>query len=149
MVSDPLDAFIGNHFREIIVEEHDKSKVRKVILSHGKMAVDLLSYQNDHPSDELLIVRIEQLYPFPDEEIKDLLESIENLDEVRFVQEEPKNMGAYSAILPKILDILPANVKRSYVGRPVSSSPAEGDAETYKRIQRNIIENAMKVQEDK
>lgn len=148
MVSDPLDAFIGNHFREIIVEEHDKSKVKKVVLAHGKMAVDLLAHHRDNPSDEVVIVRIEQLYPFPDEDIKALLESIENLDEVRFVQEEPKNMGAYSSVLPKILDILPENVKRSYVGRPVSSSPAEGDAETYKRIQQNIIENAMKVQED-
>ena len=149
LVSDPIENFIGSQFREIIVDEYDKSKVKKVLLAHGKMAVDLMAHQDENPSDEVLLIRVEQLYPFPGEAIEEILNDIENLDEVRFVQEEPKNMGAYSSVLPKILDILPANVKRSYVGRPVSSSPAEGDAETYKRIQQNIIENAMKVQEDK
>ena len=148
LVSNPVDKFIGNHFREIIVEKHDKSKVKKVLLAHGKMAVDLLNHQKDNNPEEVVLIRVEQLYPFPSEEIKEVLDSIENLDEVRFVQEEPKNMGAYSSVLPKILDILPPNVKRSYIGRPVSSSPAEGDGETYKKIQQNIIENAMKVQED-
>lgn len=119
-----------------------------MLLAHGKMAVDLLNYQKDNNPEEIVLIRVEQLYPFPGEEIKEVLDSIENLDEVRFVQEEPKNMGAYSSVLPKILDILPQNVKRSYVGRPVSSSPAEGDGETYKKIQQNIIEKAMKVQED-
>src|SRR5699024_12867921 len=71
LVSNPVDKFIDNHFREIIVEKHDKSKVRKVLLAHGKMAVDLLNYQKDNNPEEIVLIRVEQLYPFPGEEIKE------------------------------------------------------------------------------
>jgi 2-oxoglutarate dehydrogenase E1 component len=144
-VSDSLDAFINNRFKEIIYGDYKKTKVKKVLIASGKVAIDLMQYENDHPSDERLIIRLEQLYPFPKDEIKELLSGLRNLEEVAFVQEEPKNMGAYSFALPYLLEAAPERAEVTYYGRRQSASPAEGDGESYKQIQRKIIENAMNV----
>ncbi|MFD2829301.1 2-oxoglutarate dehydrogenase E1 component [Corticicoccus populi] len=144
-VSDPLDVFVNNRFREIIYADYKKTKVKKVLIASGKVAVDLMQYEKDHPSDERLIIRLEQLYPFPQEEINELLKGLRNLEEVGFVQEEPKNMGAYQFAMPYLWDAVPDRAEVKYYGRKPSASPAEGDGESYKRIQRKIIEKAMNV----
>lgn len=145
MVSDSLDAFINNRFKEIIYADYKKTKVKKVLIASGKVAIDLMQYEKDHPSDERLIIRLEQLYPFPADEIKSLLSEMRNLEEVAFVQEEPQNMGAYQFATAYLWDITPSRATVQYYGRRPSASPAEGDGESYKRIQRKIIENAMNV----
>jgi 2-oxoglutarate dehydrogenase E1 component len=111
------------------------------------MAVDLMTEQKENPNDEILLIRLEQIYPFPSEQIQEILNDLRNLDEVRFVQEEPQNMGAYHYALPFLLEIVPDKVDLNYVGRIKRASTAEGDGESYKLIQQNIIETALKSQE--
>ena len=144
--SQPVSEFVNNQFHEIIVPEYKKTKVKTVVISSGKVAVDLLEAQAkaETENDELLIIRLEQLYPFPAEAIKAVFDDLTNLKEVRFVQEEPQNQGAYHFILPYLLDLVPAKAELNYVGRKASASTAEGNGGSYKLVQQSIIEKALK-----
>ncbi|WP_017548984.1 2-oxoglutarate dehydrogenase E1 component [Salinicoccus carnicancri] len=144
LVSEPVSAFLEGGFREVIIPEYKKTKVRKVLVASGKMAVDLMNAQKETPDDSILLIRLEQIYPFPSEDIQNLFNDIKNLEEVRFVQEEPKNQGAYHFVLPHLLDIVPEKTEFNYIGRIRRASTAEGDGESYKIIQQNIIDNALK-----
>ena len=108
------------------------------------MAVVLINAQKENPDDSILIIRLEQIYPFPSEDLQHLFNDIKNLEEVRFVQEEPKNQGAYHFVLPHLLDIVPEKTEFNYIGRIRRASTAEGDGESYKIIQQNIIDDALK-----
>ena len=89
IVSRPIEEFTKGQFEPILVEPYKKTKVKKVIISSGKMFIDLkLNYKN--PNDELCLIALEQLYPFPKEEIKNVLSEFRNLETVRWVQEEAK-----------------------------------------------------------
>ncbi|QQD85374.1 2-oxoglutarate dehydrogenase E1 component [Jeotgalicoccus sp. ATCC 8456] len=144
--SQPVSEFVNGQFKEIIVPEYKKTKVKTVVIASGKVAVDILEAEakNESPNDELLIIRLEQLYPFPSEAIKEVLSGLTNLSEVRFVQEEPQNQGAYHFVLPYLLDIVPSKATLNYVGRKPSASTAEGNGGSYKLVQQSIIENALK-----
>ncbi|MCG1009141.1 2-oxoglutarate dehydrogenase E1 component [Salinicoccus sp. ID82-1] len=144
IVSEPVSAFTDSTFKEIILPEYKRTKVKKVLIASGKMAVDLLTEQRKNPDDEVMIIRLEQIYPFPSDKIQEVLKGLKSLDEVRFVQEEPENMGTYNYALPFLLEMVPEKVEVNYVGRIRRASPAEGDGESYKLIQQNIIETALK-----
>ena len=85
------------------------------------------------------IIRVEELYPFPKEEIKRIVNRYKNLKEVIWVQEEPKNMGAFRYMEPKLTEIIPSHLSISYIGRPGMASPAEGDPLVHKKEQERII----------
>jgi 2-oxoglutarate dehydrogenase E1 component len=97
-------------------------------------------YHND--ADDLAIVRIEQLHPFPHNEIHTILEHYPGLAQVTWVQEEPRNMGAWEYIRPRISDILQDRWPLYFVGRPPSSSSAEGSFTWYQANQQSLIEQA-------
>lgn len=142
-VAEPVDAFVDGQFKEIIVDQYDKTKIKKVLIASGKMAVDLMDALDEKKDDSILLIRLEQLYPFPSDDIKAVFDSLTSLEALRFVQEEPENMGAYQYALPLLQDIAPAEVDVEYVGRIKRASPAEGSNEAYKLIQKNIIEKAL------
>ena len=143
-VADPVENFIDGQFKEVIVDEYDKSKVEKVLIASGKMAVDLMDALDGKPDPSILLIRLEQLYPFPSDTIKAIFDDLKELREIRFVQEEPENMGAYHYALPLIQDIVPDDdIDVEYVGRIKRASPAEGSNEAYKRFQQQIIEKAL------
>lgn len=129
----------------ILVEPYKKTKVKKVIISSGKMFIDLKTELQKNPNDELCLIALEQLYPFPKEEIKNVLSEFRNLETVRWVQEEAKNQGAWSFVSLKLQNILEdRKVELEYHGRKVRSSTAEGDGEIYKLIQSKVIQEALK-----
>jgi 2-oxoglutarate dehydrogenase complex, dehydrogenase (E1) component, and related enzymes len=144
--SQPVSEFVQGRFHEVIVPEYKKSKVKTAVIASGKVAVDLLEAQAkaETPNDEVMIIRLEQLYPFPAEAIKEVLDDITNLKEVRFVQEEPQNQGSYHFALPYLLDIVPKKAELNYIGRKPSASTSEGNGGSYKLVQQNIIEKALK-----
>ena len=144
IVSEPVSAFVEGSFQEIIVPEYKKTKVKKVLIASGKMAIDLITDLRENPDDTILVIRMEQIYPFPEDKIKAVLNGLKNLDEVKFVQEEPKNMGIYNYALPYLLEVTPEKAELTYGGRISRASPAEGDGESYKLIQQKIIDNALK-----
>ena len=145
IVSRPIEEFTKGQFEPILVEPYKKTKVKKVIISSGKMFIDLKTELQKNPNDELCLIALEQLYPFPKEEIKNVLSEFRNLETVRWVQEEAKNQGAWSFVSLKLQDILEdRKVELEYHGRKVRSSTAEGDGEIYKLIQSKVIQEALK-----
>ena len=89
------------------------------------------------------IARIEQLYTFPEEELKALFAKYPKLTEVTWAQEEPRNMGAWDYLDEKLLAILPDMVELKYAGRPERASPAEGYPAAHAAEQARLVAEAL------
>lgn len=119
-------------------------KVTRIVLASGKMAIDLAENLKTIEDQEWFhILRVEEIYPFPKEIIKEIIHRYPNLKEIMWVQEEPKNMGAWNFVLPRLLDIAPKGVNVKYAGRRRRSSPSEGDPNVHKKNQVRIISEAL------
>jgi 2-oxoglutarate dehydrogenase E1 component len=93
---------------------------------------------------QVAIARMEQLYPFPKEQLQKVLDSYPNLTEIVWVQEEPANMCAWTYIRFRLEEMLAGRLPLRYVGRPSRTSPAEGSAAWHKRNQEAIVQYAFK-----
>lgn len=118
--------------------------VRRVILCNGRIYIDLVTSQHYQESADLAIVRLEQLHSFPADELREILNGYPNLEQVIWVQEEPRNMGAWDYARPRLSELIQDKWPLYYVGRPPSSSPAEGSLTSYVDNQRNLIEAAYR-----
>ncbi|MGC4379464.1 2-oxoglutarate dehydrogenase E1 component, partial [Fictibacillus sp. Mic-4] len=120
-------------------------QVERLILCSGKVAIDLATEieAKEENFDWLHIARVEELYPFPEKEIQAIISRFANLKEIVWVQEEPKNMGSWMYIEPRIRAVAPENVSVDYIGRPDRSSTASGDAEVHKKEQAHIMHKAL------
>ena len=117
-------------------------KVRRLILCSGKVYVDLISSPRRTERRDAAICRVEQLYPFPAEDLSPVLESYPNLEEVVWVQEEPENMGAWEFARPLLEDLIRGRWPLRSVARPRNSSPAEGSLAWHVFNQQALIEQA-------
>ena len=104
----------------------DKSQVKRLILCSGKVAVDLLTSEDRPKAPEAAIIRVEQLYPFPVDDVQAAIESYPAVTEVVWVQEEPENMGAWEFVRPHLEALVSGRARLALLARPRSSSPAEG-----------------------
>jgi len=141
--SDPED-FTDGTFRPVIGDDTvDPEQVERVVLCSGRITWDLLKERQKHEGDEprTPILRIEQLYPRPMDELEEELGRFPNLKEVVWVQDEPENMGPwphYALHLRPRLDV-PLNV----ISRPESASPAVGQASRHQQELKNLVSNAF------
>lgn len=142
-VAKPIDEFTSGGFKPIITEDIDEQKVKKVILASGKMYIDLKEYLAKNPNDSILLIAVERLYPFPEEEIKEVLKSLPHLENVSWVQEEPKNQGAWLFVYPYLKALVANKYDLTYHGRIQRAAPAEGDGEIHKLVQTKIIESSI------
>jgi 2-oxoglutarate dehydrogenase E1 component len=124
-----------------------KGDIRRLVLCSGKVYVDLVSSDRRRESPSIAICRVEQLYPFPFDEIRDVAAGYPNLREVIWLQEEPENMGAYDFVRPYLDQLLDDVYFVSYVGRPRSASPSEGSSALHAVHQRMIVDQAFAVHE--
>ena len=127
--------------------------IRRLILCSGKIYVDLVTSELRKQSDWIAIVRVEQIYPFPADLLAELFKRYANLEEILWVQEEPRNMGAWAAVKPQLNYVL-AQLGHSsqilrYVGRPRRASPAEGSVAWHQVYQAEIIKQALAQSEAK
>ena len=123
------------------------AEIKRLVVCSGKVAIDLqteLEAAGDRDWSWLHILRLEQLYPFPERELAAHLNSFRSLQEIIWVQEEPKNMGGWSYAEPRLRAIAPQNAKVQYIGRPERSSPASGYADVHSFEQRRIVTEALK-----
>jgi 2-oxoglutarate dehydrogenase E1 component len=127
----PLSVLTSGGFAALIGETQALGNVRRVVLCSGKVYYDLLAAREQRGVDDIALVRIEQLYPFPRNELSALLADYAMVTEVLWVQEEPQNQGAWFAIQHHILACLQAGQSLRYVGRDFSASPAVGYPEVY------------------
>ena len=126
------------------VEPLDDSKVNRVILCSGKIYFDLVDKRRDDSRDDVAIVRIEQLYPFPEVLLRVELERYTNAEDVYWCQEEPMNQGAWYSSQHHIRGILDSHQYLEYAGRPASASPAVGSSGLHAKQHRQLIEDAFK-----
>ena len=131
-----LDDFSKGEFLPVIEDSAnlDKKKVRKVALCSGKLYYDLQARREENEVDDVALVRVEELYPFPQERIEKLLEQYNKDVEVVWVQEEPINMGAYMHVMRMWPD-----KGFKVIARHESASPASGSLEVFKKRQEEII----------
>ncbi|HCL30415.1 MAG TPA: 2-oxoglutarate dehydrogenase E1 component [Candidatus Latescibacteria bacterium] len=148
-VSD-LSEFTDGGFQNVIdAEVADVEAVRRVILCTGKIYYDLLAGLEEKSLGEVAIVRVEQLYPFPEVELAKVMSGYSNADEYLWVQEEALNMGAWYFVQPLLDDLLPLEAGLRYVGRDEAASPAVGDAVQHQNEQLEIVEQALDIASDK
>ncbi|CAL4321167.1 2-oxoglutarate dehydrogenase E1 component [Buchnera aphidicola] len=134
-------------FKKIIheVDEIKLSSVKKIIFCCGKIYYELLQERRKCNQKNIVLIRIEQLYPFPKEKIFKLLSAYSRVTDFVWCQEEPKNQGAWNYIKSKIQKIIPINAKLNYVGRFSSASPAVGSIYTHVMQQKKIIHDALNI----
>jgi 2-oxoglutarate dehydrogenase E1 component len=126
-------------FQEVIDDETTiPEKVQKVILCNGKIYYDLIAEKEKNNIENVAIVRIEQLYPFPHKQVDSILEKYGNSTHTAWVQEEPANMGAWGFIK----NVLP-DKKLSLIARPASGSPATGSNKFHQLRHQKILDKAF------
>ncbi len=145
-----LAEFSDLNFRPLIGETNKISsddKVRKVVLCTGKVYYELLEAREAKKINDIALIRLEQLYPFPKEELQDELKKYKNA-EIIWCQEEPKNMGAWKFVDDLIEEALIESKHKSsrpkYVGRIACASPATGYGSYHAREQKALIDEALK-----
>jgi 2-oxoglutarate dehydrogenase E1 component len=119
--------------------------VERLVMCTGKIAIDLEAAMTEIDAYSWLhVVRVEQLYPFPENELKQIIGRFPNLTELVWLQEEPQNMGAWTYIEPRLRMIASDGLKVYYIGRPERSSTASGYQNIHKYEQAQMIENTLK-----
>jgi len=119
------------------------AKVRRLVLCSGKVAVDLFTSEPRKDNPHVAVVRLEQLYPFPADLIKEVLERYDNVREVCWVQEEPENMGGWEFVRPEIESLIDGRWPLRYIGRSRNSSPSEGSSSWHAANQRAIVDQVF------
>ncbi|GCF09484.1 2-oxoglutarate dehydrogenase E1 component [Dictyobacter arantiisoli] len=140
-----LEDLAQGSFQPVIDDQKARrqaDEVRRIVLCTGKIAIDLLAHNSHAHNEGIAIVRVEMLYPFPGEEIKRILNTYPNAHEVVWVQEEPRNMGAWSYMLPRLSEIVAPTVTVNIISRPERSSPAAGFWDLYIAEQEQIVAEA-------
>ena len=117
--------------------------IRKVLLCTGKVSIDLLSHKKRSEAEDVAIVRVEQLYPFPGDALQEALSSYPHLREVVWVQEEPLNMGAWNYLSPQLLALVGHQVPVRVIARPERASPASGFMDLFLAEQEQILTQAL------
>jgi 2-oxoglutarate decarboxylase len=118
-------------------------KVTRLVLCTGKIYYDLVGHPSREGNESVAIGRVELLYPFPEAQILELVDSYPNLREVVWVQEEPRNMGARAHMSPRLMQVLPEHLKFGYIGRPERASPGEGYPAAHTGEQNRIMRTAL------
>jgi 2-oxoglutarate dehydrogenase E1 component len=118
-------------------------EAKRLILCSGKVFYDLLEERKKRNASYIAILRIEELYPFPKEEVKILIEQYSALEDLFFVQEEPKNMGPWYYIERVWREIFPEKMPLQYVGRKESASAATGSYSMHVREYEEFMEAAF------
>jgi len=121
----------------------DPEQVTRLVFCSGKFYLDLVNSEYREANPHVALVRMEQLYPYPVEELQVVLKRYPNLTQIVWAQEEPKNMGAWSFMGYRLKKMVGMGIPVNYVGRRRSSSPAEGSSTAHSVNQSMIIEYAF------
>ena len=149
LAASSINEFTSGKFRPIRKFSLSKSgpdKVKRVVLCSGKVFVDLATHPKISTVDDIGLIVIEELYPFPEELISDAFESFSNYKDVVWLQEEPRNRGAWDFVRTPVASIVRSGIR--YIGRPRSPSPASGSNWLHRRQQDRLIRIALKLDHD-
>jgi 2-oxoglutarate dehydrogenase E1 component len=142
----PLSEFTKGEFRTVIGPDNpeiDPQKVKRVIACSGKVAYDLLKRRDEKKAFDVVILRVEQLYPFPHKAFAAELKRFPNATEIMWCQDEPQNQGAWFFVQHYIHENMAEGQKLGYAGRPASASPAVGYAHLHQEQQKALLDQAF------
>ena len=138
------DSFIK---KNNLIKLDSNKKIKKVVMCSGKIYYDLLEAREKFKNSRVVLVRLEQLYPFPAKTLANILKRYKNANFL-WCQEEPKNMGAWNTVrnyIDRTLEMISfKDINVKYVGRQASSSTATGNANKHLAQQKEILEKILK-----
>ncbi|EMD6372158.1 TPA: 2-oxoglutarate dehydrogenase E1 component [Morganella morganii] len=143
-----LEELAEGHFEAVIGEADslNPADVKRVVLCSGKVYYDLLEQRRKNNQTDVAIIRIEQLYPFPHEDIHAILAPFSHVKDFVWCQEEPLNQGAWYCCQHNFRDAVPAGAALRYAGRPASASPAVGYTSVHQQQQQELVNDALNVE---
>jgi 2-oxoglutarate dehydrogenase E1 component len=139
-VSDLKDMTSGS-FREVVDDPDRLKPVRRILFCSGKIFYELLQRRRKIKIPDAAVVRLEQFYPFPEMQLKAVIQKYKQARKYVWVQEEPENMGAWFFVQPRLEKLTGESIE--YIGRKAASSPATGFPNIYRKEQTAIIDNAL------
>ena len=134
-------------FKNIIgeIDEIDPKKVKRVVMCSGKVYYDLLEKRRENKQTDVAIIRIEQLYPFPIDEINAELAQYAHVTDWVWCQEEPMNQGAWYCSQHRFYESIPQGATLTYAGRDASASPAVGYISVHNQQQKQLVDDALTI----
>ena len=143
-----LEELAEGSFQTVIPETDDlqPDEARRLILCSGKVYYELRAKRRERELTDTVIVRLEQLYPFPEELLQEVIAPYANLETVVWCQEEPQNMGAWYSSQHHMKNVIARHNDRlvlTYAGREASASPAAGYTALHLREQEQLIKDAL------
>jgi 2-oxoglutarate dehydrogenase E1 component len=142
----PMSEFTKGEFRTVIPELDsgvDAAKVKRVIACSGKVYYDLVKKRAERKSNDVALLRVEQLYPFPHKAFQAEMKKYPQATEIVWCQDEPQNQGAWFFVQHYIHENMLEGQKLGYAGRPASASPAVGYAHLHQEQQKALLEQAF------
>jgi 2-oxoglutarate decarboxylase len=134
----------GTRFQPVLAEPGvEDAQVTRLLLCTGKIYYDLVGHPDRASHPGLAVARVELLYPFPEAQILELLGRYPKLQEVVWVQEEPRNAGARAHMFPRLMQIMPHEIRFGFIGRPERASPGEGYPAAHLAEQSRIVTTAI------
>ncbi|MGF1786187.1 2-oxoglutarate dehydrogenase E1 component [Photobacterium swingsii] len=142
-----MDELANGTFQPAIAEidDLDPKQVKRVVFCSGKVYFDLLDQRRKNEQTDVAIVRIEQLYPFPKEDVEAALADYQHVTDFVWCQEEPQNQGAWYSSQHNFRSALPKGADLNYAGRQASASPAVGYMSVHLKQQKALIEDALTI----
>ena len=139
------EEFLNGGFNEVLDDDtiEKKESVKHIILTSGKVYYDLFKFRKENKITRTAIIRLEQFYPYPSKKIQKAIRKYSSVKRVKWVQEEPKNMGAWNFLSNRLLNDLPEDCKLDYAGRPESASPTVGSYKISSQQQTKLIKDAF------
>ena len=128
------------------IDEIDPKAVEKVIFCSGKVYYELLEQRRKNEQENIAIIRIEQLYPFPEKELQAVLEQYQHVKQFVWCQEEPQNQGAWYCSQHHFRAAIPAGTYLTYAGRKASAAPAVGYMSVHVKEQQALVNEALTVE---
>ncbi len=145
-----LDELAGGRFEMVLADKGnlEASKVKRVVLCAGKVYYDLAGYRAEQGREDVAVIRVEQLYPFPKEELQAAIADYENLEQVMWCQEEPLNQGAWYQSQHHMRQVADQHrqglgMSLAFAGRPASAAPAAGYMSVHNEQQRQLVDDAF------
>ncbi|MEP0176216.1 MAG: 2-oxoglutarate dehydrogenase E1 component [Paraglaciecola sp.] len=147
LATSSVDELAEGVFHNVIDEVDDisPSKVKRVVMCSGKVYYDLLEQRRKNEQNDIAIIRIEQLYPFPHEEIGQIVSKYKTAKDWVWCQEEPQNQGAWYCSQHHFWAALPKGATLTYAGRKASASPAVGYISVHNQQQKDLVDDALTI----
>ena len=144
----PLSALSDGKFHPIIADRSDieVEKARRIVFCSGKVYYDLVQGRQLHSVSDVAIARIEQIYPFPQQEYDKIIASYPNATDIVWCQEEPQNQGAWYQIRHRLQNPLSDSQQLYYAGRTESAAPASGIFKLHLQQQQALVEAALDIE---